>query len=113
MTKLVKAIHQIFLTLPGDEGEFRETPEGKTVIARQAKTTTIQPGQLFVPLTDETLAELLGLDAVVEPSDAEVALWEATEGKKTVAAAPAPAPAPAPATSGKPPKAAATDDMIG
>ena len=111
MTKLVKAIHQIHVTLPGGEGEFRETPEGKTVIAKKAVPTVVVPGQLFVPMTDETLDELVRLGAVTDPSEAELALYEQTEGRKAAAVAAA-APVPAPA-GGKGGKSASSDDVIG
>ncbi len=41
---------------------------------------TAEPGALFVPTSDKELAELEAAGAVVELSEAELALWEKLNG---------------------------------
>lgn len=106
MTELVKAIHQIHHVKPGDKGEWRETPEGKILIARKPESEIVQPGQLFIPHTAETLAELRSLGAVVEPDEGERAIYERTDALAKVAPV---------ARRGRPAKSAddSADDLVG
>jgi len=83
------------------------------VVATKTINGTILPDTMFVPASQEELDELIALDAVREPGEAELALHEKMEANLAKAEAPAPKAA-KPAPTEKPATPAApAPDVIG
>jgi hypothetical protein len=60
------------------------------VVATQRIDGTILPGTIFTPASEEQLADLQRLEAVREPTEAELLLHEKMQANKAAAETPAP-----------------------